>query len=970
MRIIQLTLFTLFFYITVFSQEYNYYHYDIKDGLSGINVYAIAQDKDGFLWFGTETGLSRFDGSHFKNFSSEDGLNENEIINLFVDSKNRVWIFPFKNSVCYYYHGKIYNSSNDSLLKKFHQNGEIFNACEDIQGNIFFLELNVLHILSPNNKMKEINEIDGNPFYLNACGISPNGNCNLFISFTNDLSSNRISEYEYNDGFIKRTTIDDYDFARNNLQLNPNYFIIKNKDSFEISNQRANEHFNIKVPPHFHTLSNISDSCFTISTSQKTYLFNINQKKIVDSFLFNKTVNRCFKDNEGNLWFATTAHGLYRLSSTAFKIYNLEDDNMPAYTLNRYSSNLYIGTSKMLLWALDFNNNKIKKLKLGIEYNIGKVSAIQAADPHNLFLGTDNGVFKVTNNNIKNFYPRSSIKSIFLHNDSLLIASDRIVYDADIHNLNHADTIWHGRATTVCEFRGKYYIGALGSLNVLEKSAKHAKPSIINLGDSSSFLKDKIVAIIPVFNNDVWVATGNTGIVCLHNDKVIHHITTNNGLTSNLCKCLYASGKFVWVGTEKGINRIDISVYPFKIIHFTAAEGLDCEIVNCIYAGQDSVFAGTPFGVTFFKPSMVQNKSICELKLVDIQSKNKDWFYDRDSIDLLSNDNFLQFQYAGISYVSSGDITYYYQLNGLDDSWQSTKQNSIEFESLPSGNYTFNIYAINKYGIKSKTISISFVKEKKFWQLWWFQITAFICLICLIWIIVRQRIKSIKKSANNRVLREKKMHELEQMALRAQMNPHFIFNSLNSVQQYLFTGSALEANQFITSFSSLIRQTLYISEKKFISLEEEIRYLDTYLSIEQKKYDNNFDYLINTNNNLQTGKIFIPPLLLQPYIENSIRHGILNLQNRRGLILVNFSVNGQFLKCIVEDNGIGREMSLKLKNASRINHQSKGMELVKKRIESLNNIYHASITVLIEDLKKDDQTGTRITIKLPLNYEE
>ncbi len=952
--------------ITTNAQEYNYYHYDIKDGLSGINVYTIAQDKDGFLWFGTETGLSRFDGSHFKNFSSEDGINENEIINLFVDSKNRVWIFPFKNSVCYYYHGKIYNASNDSLLRKFHQKSEIFSACEDKRGNIFFPELNILHVLSRNNEIEEINKIDGNSFFLNACGIGPDGNCTLFISFPGDIANYQISKYEYNSGLTARALISDHDFSRNNLEFNRNYSVIKNKDSLEIFNQRTSEYFTAKAPSHFHTISNVSDSSFAISTSQTTYLFNINQKKFVDSFLTNKTVNRCFKDNEGNLWFATIAHGLYRLSSTQFKIYNLEDGNMPVYALNRSNNNLFIGTSKMLLWNLDLKTNKLKKLKLGIEYNIGKVSTIQT-DKKNLFIGSDNGVFKVTNNNIKDFYPRTSIKSMLLHNDSLLVICDRIVYDASLNNLNQPDTIWRGRVTTACEFKGKYYIGTLGSLIVMKRS-KHASQDIINLGDSSFFLKDKIVATVPV-SEDLWIATGNNGLVCLRDNKVIHHLTTNDGLTSNLCRCLSTSGKFLWVGTEKGICRIDLSVYPFKIIRITAAEGLDCEVINCIYAGKDSVFAGTPFGVTFFRPSKIQNNSICELKLIDIQSKNRDWYYNRDSIDLLSDDNFLQFQYAGISYISSGDITYYYQLIGLDSSWQSTKQNSIDFESLAGGSYTFNIYAVNKYGIKSKTISIAFVKEKMLWQLWWFKTMVALVIVFLISLIVQQRIKAINKSANEKILREKKIHELEQMALRAQMNPHFIFNSLNSLQQYLFAGNALEANHFISEFSSLIRQTLVISEKKFISLDEEVKYLETYLNIEQTKYEKAFDYTISIDEAIQTNNLLIPPLILQPYIENSIRHGILNLQDRKGLIQINFTVEGNSLKCIIEDNGVGRKMSLILKNTSRIIHQSKGMELVKKRIDGLNNIYHANILVLIEDLNKDNETGTRVIIKLPLNYE-
>ncbi len=959
MRLTKIIFYIFFLHMVGNSQVYNYFHYDIKDGLSGINVYAIAQDKDGFLWFGTETGLSRFDGSHFKNFSTLDGLSEAEIINLFVDSKNRIWIFPFKNSICYYYHGKIFNNSNDTLLRKFHQKNEIFDASEDKEGNIFFLELDVLHILTVNNEVKEITKIDNKPFYLDASGISADGNCNLFVSFFDDIKNRRISRYEWkNNQFIEKEIIHDDNFSRNNLEFNPHYTSYRNKDFFEIADHKTNKKFTFKIPIHFHTVSDINDSCFAISTSDKTYLFNVNQQRIVDSFLFKKTVNRCFRDNEDNLWFGTAANGLYRLSSTEFKLYALENGNLPAFTLSRFKNYLYIGSSKMLLWNLNLETNELKKIQLGTEYNIGKVSSIQPLNDKNLFAGTDNGFFKISNNHIEGYFPRTSVKSLFLHGDSLLVGSDRFAFDINIHSLNKTNTIWHGRVTSACKFKDRYYIGTLGSLNVVDNNV------------SFSLLKDKIVAIALSPNNDMWVATGNSGLVCIRDGKIIYHITTANGLTSNLCRCLCLSNDIVWLGTERGISKIDLSVHPFNITHFTAAEGLDCEIVNSIYAQGDSVFAGTPFGVTFFNAGRVKTKSICKLRLVDIQSKNFDWFYNQDSIHLSSNDNFLQFQYAGISFVSSGDITYYYQLLGLDDSWQLTKQNSVAFESLPAGNYTFKIYAINKYGIKSKTISIFFTKEKTFWQLWWFQTILLVCSIVLMSLLIWLRIKSIKRSANNKVLRERKIHELEQMAFRAQMNPHFIFNSLNSLQQYVFGGNVLEANQFITAFSSLIRQTLYISEKLFITLAEEIKYLDTYLKIEQTKYDNNFDYFINANNIVQREKIIIPPLLLQPYLENSIRHGILNLEDERGRVFINFTVEGHFLICILEDNGIGRENANKLKKDCGVNHSSMGMQLVKKRIESLKNLYKIEINVLIEDIKKDNQTGTRVIIKLPLNYDE
>ena len=324
---------------------------------------------------------------------------------------------------------------------------------------------------------------------------------------------------------------------------------------------------------------------------------------------------------------------------------------------------------------------------------------------------------------------------------------------------------------------------------------------------------------------------------------------------------------------------------------------------------------------------------------------------------------------VAISFVSAGDITYYYQLKGLDSTWQTTKQNSVEFESLPPGTYQFNIYALNKYGIKSKTLSISFTKAKVFWQFISVRIILIIGIALLIGLMFRARIRVIRKNANEKVFRERKMHEIEQMALRSQMNPHFIFNSLNSIQQYIFTGDVVEANRFITNFSSMVRQTLDLSQKKLIKLEEEVKYLDTYLNIERIKHEDYFNYTIEFDETL--AGILIPSLLLQPFVENSIRHGVLNLEKGEGTILVKFLVQNNALHCIIKDNGIGRTNSFKLKRSNVFHqHQSKGLDLVQKRIESLNSFYNIHILVLIDDIEKQNDNGTCVILKLPLHYDE
>jgi ligand-binding sensor domain-containing protein len=965
-----ITIFLVIFF-TIFkgnTQEYNYYHYDIKDGLSGITVYSIAQDKDGFLWIATASGLSRFDGTSFKNYGSNEGLNDNEIISLFVDSKNRVWIFPFKSSIYYYYQGKIHNSSNDTLLRKFNLKNEIFKASEDKDGNIFFLVQQKIYVLSKDDNLNTINNINGEPFYCDGCGRALDGNSRFFICFNKNLVLRRINVFTYNNSvLVDNGVLDNCNFSRNTFEINPYYIVTQNGLYFDINDLRKKRHSSIKVPDHFHNISYINDTLFTISTVEKTFLYNVNKSRIADSFLLNKLVNNCFEDKEKDLWFATQNQGLYRLSSLKYKIYKLEDNfnAFPVGALSRYNQLLYIGGPKYLLWKLDLTTNKLEKIDIKTNIIINQVTAIKAIDSSTILVSGNIGYCKINNGKLAIRLMEVSVKDFLLYNDSIIAATDRAVFQFPF-NYTSLDTIWKSRATCVYRISDEYYIGTLNGLYAVKKSAEQ---SITNEKDSLLLVKDKIIAISQSSDGDIWVATESSGLICLHNDKIVYQLTTKDGLLSNLCRCLYIEGNAIWIGTNKGISKLDISHTPFSVTNFTEADGLDCEIINCIYAKGDSVYAGTPFGISFFRDRQIENSSLCSLKLLDITSTDSDWYDKQNNIHLSSNDDLLRFEYAGISFRSEGNITYYYQLKGLDTSWQTTNQNVVSYQALPSGDYQFNMYAVNKYGVKSNSVFVHFSKAKTFWELTIVRIAILLLVAAIIWFIIKTRISAIETKANESIQRERKINEIEQMALRSQMNPHFIFNSINSIQQYVFAGDVIEANRFITNFSSLVRQTLYISGKKFITVGEEIEYIKAYLNLEKIKYENVFDFTVIVENDVDNN-IPVPPLILQPFIENSIRHGVLNLESRQGNILLHFFVEeSNHLICIVEDNGIGRKSAMKLKSHI-LDHQSKGMELVNKRINGLNAIYNTDISVIIEDIEQDNVTGTRVKIKLPLKYDE
>jgi len=200
------------------------------------------------------------------------------------------------------------------------------------------------------------------------------------------------------------------------------------------------------------------------------------------------------------------------------------------------------------------------------------------------------------------------------------------------------------------------------------------------------------------------------------------------------------------------------------------------------------------------------------------------------------------------------------------------------------------------------------------------------------------------------------------------MNPHFIFNCLNSIQQYILTNDKEKANEYLTGFASLIRQTLYISGKKSITVNEEVAFLTKYLEMEKMRFGDSFIYEISGDDAIEINELELPALLLQPYVENSLRHGIRYKQNGTGKAFISFALNGNTLICRITDNGIGRDKAAQYKNNQHIEYQSKGMSLTAQRIDLLNRINEGKITIEIVDLKSQsgESAGTEVIIKIPV----
>jgi ligand-binding sensor domain-containing protein/two-component sensor histidine kinase len=921
---------------TTFSQEYNYIHYDVKDGLAGSTVYSECQDKYGFIWFATEAGISRFDGTHFKNFTTADGLPETEIILLFADSKGRIWMAPFKNTICYYYEGKIHNQDNDPLLKSINLSSVINEFHESADHDILFYSDKDIGVIRSNSLLDIFSSHTAGKIVIDARS-NPSGKG---FQMTMDDSSFAISGGKMtNIPFLNSTP--------------PN----KNLTAAEAKMKIISTDF---TPDHNHILfTNTSSGSWMIDTT--TY------DRYKELFLKGKQVNHGMIDREKNIWFTTMGEGVYKLASSAFKSWYFKKNPISEiFSLAKWGNRLCAGSGFGRLYILNKSHIDTAIYDKDVLHSsnpsaINRLVCLKGTKNGELIVGTDGMIVKVGNKGTVVNPAINSLKAVDETDDgTLLVGNARRAFLLNSKDLKLIDTIWPRRTTAICSYNNAYYIGTVNGLYIVSKDKK-----VRYMGDTWPQLRQRVSCFSKSPNGTLWVAIYGAGVICMKNDQVINQITTVQGLSSNICRSLFLNNNDLWVGTDKGLNKVNIAQTPYPVTTYGTTDGLPSDIINAVYVDSSMIYVGTPSGLTFFDEAKVVNNSKCTLRILDISVSDKSQPL-HDDYELKYREKSLRITYVGISFRSGGNIWYRYRLKGLKESWDSTTQTVLEYPSLPPGHYTFELIAINKKGIVSNPVKVSFIVDAAFWQTLPFQVLVIAVVILITWIVVAWRFSIIRKQEQEKIAIQQRLNDLEQMALRAQMNPHFIFNCLNSIQNFIIVNDLEASNMYLTEFAQLIRQTLDNSEKSTISITNEIKYLKRYLDLEMMRFGHSFNYSIEIGD-IDCDLVNIPTMILQPYIENSIRHGIRYKESGKGHIDIKFErKNGDFI-CIIQDNGIGRKKANEYKSKLHVEYQSKGMSLTAERINILNRQLSNPITIEIIDLtdEHNEATGTKIVIRFP-----
>lgn len=959
-------------------QEYSYKHYEIKDGLVGNNVYEVAEDKDGFLWFATETGVSRFDGSNFKSFTTAEGLPDNEVLGLFVDSKGRVWIMPFKNALCYFYKGQIYNAGNDSTIRSLQPESWVTQIFEDSKQNLYFVEQRELLVLRNDGKVFRKGHVENDPTFFTYAGnvnnkdeplIFENVNTGLYsINFSADSIALRVkadSIHFY--GKNSRMT-----YLTSNVFVYPdNYHNRLDLRKMVFNNYVSNRSDTIPTPVEFNLISFLNDSILFFNTNFGALKYNYIKHVYLDEFLQNEHISNTLRDHEGNLWFTTLGNGVYRLYSEDNRNIYFTDNN-----LRNSVESILVTDSLIFAGVANSKVHTVKKqtLQPSGDYLLQNRQGIKKVfkminQPEGIYILAEDGLY-FTDKKFKNLeeIPVSEHANDWIYKD-MDIKDDKVYLASHYWTLAYSvtdktmETVDENRGTAVCVVDSGLFIGTLKGLLFVNWNKK-----VTDLSKRFPLLSNRITKLF-LANNKLWIGTNDEGVVCYNGNRIEKNITTKEGLTSNLVRVLYANKNFLWVGTDRGVNKISLLNPTYPVLRvYTTSDGLSGNMINALYVQSDTIYVGTSKGLSVFDDRTMNSNSICDMRLLGITVSGKEMSYDLSKLLLAHNNNNIRFDFVAISYKAEGNILYYYKLSGIDTDWKKTRVNFLEYPTLPSGNYTLLLYAVNKFGVSSKTIEIKFEIEKTLVERVWFLVLIILLFIFTTWLLANRQIQRSQGLQQEKTANAEKIAQLEQQALKAQMNPHFIFNCLNSIQQYVIDKDVEGANKFISGFSRLIRQTLENSGKHSITVAEEENFLHAYLQLEKSRFEDKFTYNINIDPGIQKDEDRLPPMLLQPYIENCIRHGIMHKKNGMGNIDIQFKLANAKLICSVTDNGIGRNAAGIFKSDQHINYQSRGTELTGQRIMMINKNNKSDIVLKVEDLtdEEDKPCGTRVTIVIPL----
>ncbi|MEM9821054.1 MAG: histidine kinase [Bacteroidota bacterium] len=956
------------------AQDLVYRHYSVNDGLPSSQVYTSLQDQNGYIWFSTERGVTRFNGHEFENFEFENTSGRNAIIRLHEDDQGKIWCSIFFNQLFYFEDGQFKAYEYNHLIKKTNHSSYIYFFHADSANTLWFGNRNrrgsTLYSISKQGHLQEHKTTPEsiplsyrlakkNPSYIwTWIGDPPPENapetidairCEnaRVVNFTMDQAS--CTPFPVRRMIVSRDTL---------IRQDP----VDGYQSVALPDYTANTMFLDTQNNLWLGILNHGAYCYPEG----------NPKADPKIFLPGKSVTSILEDTEGGYWFTTLYHGIYYLSNRASKLYTHEHGlpNNQISSIYNYRDTIYCGHAKGQISLLVPRQNEYVVSQVfdafGNVYEIkpthfskGIIQSIVAPESHPAGFKIQEGRSSLYHDGMTYFINNSrTLHKVNQKNDTVKIYP----------------TPYGERSLAYSEKYG-LLLGTSFGLFGLEGD------SFVPLSNESPLFKERIQKIKTL--NSGWQVICSLGEgILFWNEKQLLQINEQKGLNSNICNNIFLENdSTIWVCTNKGINKILFQ--PEEPIlqvteGYTIANGLASNEILDITVDAEYIWAATRWGVNQIPRSTLKKNLIPPpVHITEIRLNANKIQPDQQ---VRYSENTLQVSFIGLSFRWPDKRTYQYRLQGSSDpEWKKTSQSSLTYSSLPPGRYTFEVRAINDGGTVSNTTArFPFTILRPFWLTTWFFITLGASILMLFLLLNRLNIRRVKRRAQ--LLKER--DEFRNRSLRAQMNPHFIYNSLNTIQNFILSNDSKKSTSYLARFSRLMRMTFNHTNQHLISLKEELSALNLYTELEMARYPEKLEVVYNISSDLNTEKLFVPPLLLQPFIENAILHGVLP-KHKGGTVTLTIAPEAENLTICIEDDGIGVEASQSIQRKKNGYYNQKhrrgihrrrlsGMEITKARIAMLQE-YGKRKPSGVQSFSSED-IGTRFQFEIPQikhqNYDE
>ena len=959
MRIILLT---LFLFVSNLGLSQNPYHITIDktSGLPSNSVYDIFQDSKGFMWFATGKGLCRYDGNNFKTFTADFQTSKSGSC-IAEDAFGRIWYANFDGFLYYVEKGSLKALPQKTSLGYYR-----FGI---IQNELFLIQPNAVLVYDLKS---------------------------LKVKFKHSITDKQVSfcfgtkEKFYVLGNYL------YEFSAKNIFKKYNI-----PDNFE----------NDIITPIINTWNQK-----LIINSKSTAIYYSFEKGKFSKFKLNNSID--FTQNtaitDDAIWICTP-NGMHKIDLLSNQNKTYFTDQNISYILKDKHNNYWISTlNKGVLFIQDFSNNFIDLQPRPNSLSLGK---------NEVFIGAEKDlIYKL---NCKNLQTEIIYESKSNHSISQIFAdtiNEKVFFNSFKFNiLNKNNQITNEFSIAIKDIKKvdkKYFsFAASGILGIfcVDKNLKSSWDTIFEKNKKEDFSGFNQALLLNntngksteynAINNTIYYATNN-GLIAITNDGKTQELKHKNE-TLFLVKIQKYKDNIIGLSTAEKLYSINAEnvVTRFKLPEFIAKEKFNrffirnqyCYLfsTNSVYEydfetqntqkvislsndieatdvilKNNQLFFATSKGIVIKNRNEIGNFPKPKLIINEIQINGN-----RREIDQLKelnpDENDIAINFSTLAFVPNESYSVSYKINNSEWKTLDLNDKNLKLYSLASGNYTIQL-AIKHDNLKIDLQTIQFEIKKPFWLKPLFLFGFGFVFLGLIYALYKFQIRKLEKRNQlllEKVNLEKNLNQSKLKAIKSQMNPHFFYNALNTIQSFILSNDKKQAVSYLSKFSNLTRTILEMTEKETISIAEEVKTLGLYLDIEKARFEEDFNYQILVDDEIDAENIKIPTMLLQPYVENAVKHGLLHKQGEKA-VTIHFQKETEHIKISIDDNGIGRQKSTELNAIKNKNHNSFATEAMQNRIELLNQYKQQNIAINFEDkLNKNGQSsGTKVIIEIPITY--